>query len=406
VGEYAFRLPDIGEGTAEAEIVAWHVEVGDRVDEDGPLVDVMTEKATVELTAPVAGVVVKLGGAVGTMAGVGMIIAAFETDEDASISSAAPSPLAANSERVSDQGVPHEASANASSSRRPLASPAVRRRALERGVELTDLRGSGPGGRITQADLDAHEAVGPASAEAIKHAADVVRSGVEEAPLIGLRRQIAERMQLAKRSIPHFSYVEEIDVTELESLRAHLNDEAGAAAKLSFLPFLMRALVKVLPRYPDINATFDDAAEVLRRHAAVHIGIATQTSKGLLVPVVRNAEAKDLWECAAEIARLATAARDGKASRDELTGSTITITSLGKLGGVTVVPVINRPEVAIIGPNKIVERPVVRGGQIVIRKMMNLSCAFDHRIVDGYDAARFVQDIRERLEHPATLFMA
>jgi 2-oxoisovalerate dehydrogenase E2 component (dihydrolipoyl transacylase) len=232
------------------------------------------------------------------------------------------------------------------------------------------------------------------------------RSGVEDVPLVGLRRQIAERMQLAKRSIPHFSYVEEIDVTELEKLRAHLNGEAGATAKLSFLPFLMLALVKVLPRYPDINATYDDVAEVLRRHAAVHIGIATQTEKGLLVPVVRNAEAKDLWECAAEIARLATAARVGKASREELSGSTITITSLGKLGGVAVVPVINRPEVAVIGPNKIVERPVVRGGQIVVRSMMNLSCAFDHRIVDGYDAARFVQDIRAQLEHPATLFMA
>jgi len=286
-----------------------------------------------------------------------------------------------------------------------LASPAIRRRALEHGIDLTELRGSGPGGRILQADLQAREAALPMPTKAKGDAAYLARSGVEEVPVIGLRRQIAERLQLAKRSIPHFSYVEEMDVTELEDLRAHLNGEADPGAELSFLPFLMRAMVRVLPKYPDINAVYDDAAEILHRHAAVHIGIATQTSKGLLVPVVRNAEARDLRECAAEVRRLAVAARQGKASRDDLSGSTITITSLGALGGVAIVPVINRPEVAIIGPNRIVERPVVRGGRIVVRKMMNLSCAFDHRIVDGYDAARFVQDIRKHLEHPATLFL-
>jgi 2-oxoisovalerate dehydrogenase E2 component (dihydrolipoyl transacylase) len=292
---------------------------------------------------------------------------------------------------------------------KPLASPAVRKRARELGVELQFVPGSGPAGRISHEDLDAHisakrdkprpQAVAPVSARA-------PRAGVEEVKVIGLRRRIAEKMQEAKRRIPHFAYVEEVDVTELEALRQQLNAAKRAdQPKLTLLPFLIRALCEVLPDFPQINATFDDEAGIVHRSKAVHVGIATQTPNGLIVPVLRNAEARDLWDSAAEIARLAAAARENKATKEELSGSTITVTSLGPLGGVATTPVINHPEVAIIGPNRIVERPVVRDGHIAVRKMMNLSSSFDHRVVDGYDAAAFIQRVKTKLEHPATLFM-
>ncbi len=429
MGQYSFKLPDVGEGTAEAEIAEWRVKVGDHVEEDQPLVDVMTDKATVELTSPVTGIVQSITGQAGEMVAVGSVLVVLETDgAEASApvaAPAAPPPAAApaqpsqpkpaaQAQKTADkieQSMPAAASRPTSSaparSPRAAASPAVRRRAEELGVKLQFVQGSGPGGRISHADLDGYlaseSAASPGAAAGVGYAK---RSGVEEIPVIGLRRQIAERMQLAKRQIPHFSYVEEVDVTELENLRAHLNAiKTAEQPKLTVLPFLMRALVRVLPEFPQINATYDDEAGVVRRYAPVHIGMATQTPRGLMVAVVRHAEARDLWDSAAEVSRLAKAARDGKATREELSGSTITLTSLGPLGGVVTTPVINRPEVAIVGPNKIVERPVVRDGQIVVRKMMNLSSSFDHRVVDGADAAEFIQRIRAVLEHPATLFI-
>jgi 2-oxoisovalerate dehydrogenase E2 component (dihydrolipoyl transacylase) len=283
----------------------------------------------------------------------------------------------------------------------------VRRRAEELGIKLQFVTGSGPGGRIMHTDLDSHLAGDAPVVTAPAAGPYVKRAGVEDVPVIGLRRQIAERMQMSKRQIPHFTYVEEIDVTELEDLRARLNETRSAGQpKLTLLPFFIRALVRVLPEFPQINATFDDEAGVVHRSAPVHLGMAVQTPRGLLVAVVKHAEARDLWDCATEISRLATAARDGKATRDELTGSTITLSSLGALGGVSATPVINRPEVAIIGPNKIIRRPIVRDDdQIVIRKMMNLSSSFDHRVVDGADAAEFIQRLRSLLEHPATIFV-
>ena len=287
---------------------------------------------------------------------------------------------------------------------KPLASPSVRARAEELGIKLQFVPGSGPAGRIGHADLDAYLTAGGAVGPS--RSVYAAREGVDEVKVIGLRRKIAEKMQDAKRRIPHFAYIEEIDMTELEALRVHLNAaRKPEQPKLTLLPFLMRALVKLLPSYPQINARFDDDAGIVHRYAAVHIGIATQTANGLIVPVVRHAETRDVWDAAAEVARIAQLTRDGKAARDDLSGSTITITSLGALGGVATTPVINHPEVAIIGPNAIVDRPVVRGGQIVVRKMMNLSSSFDHRVVDGFDAAEFIQKLKGLLEHPATLFM-
>jgi 2-oxoisovalerate dehydrogenase E2 component (dihydrolipoyl transacylase) len=447
MGRYIFKLPDVGEGTAEAEIVAWHVAVGDRVHEDQHLVDVMTDKATVEMTSPVSGTVVSLSGAPGDMAVVGAPLIELEIEGAGNASgkdSSAPLPphpdplpqggrgdksvtfparhmINAKPQNISlspaggegqGEGVVkpaptakapvQSAIATRIAGTRPLASPSVRTRAEELGIKLQFVAGSGPAGRISHADLDAYLVSGGAP-HAVRGRA---RDGVEEIKVIGLRRKIAEKMQESKRRIPHFAYVEEIDMTELEALRAHLNaTKRGDQPKLSLLPFLMRALVKQLPAYPQINARFDDDAGVVHRFAAVHIGIATQTANGLIVPVVRHAETHDVWDSAAEVARLAALTRDGKASREDLSGSTITITSLGALGGVVTTPVINHPEVAIIGPNAIVERPVVRGGQIVVRKMMNLSSSFDHRVVDGYDAAEFIQKIKALLEHPAMLFM-
>jgi 2-oxoisovalerate dehydrogenase E2 component (dihydrolipoyl transacylase) len=295
----------------------------------------------------------------------------------------------------------------ASGADKPLASPAVRRRARESGIALAAVAGTGPSGRVTREDLERHIAEPAVPTPRGRGDGQVRREGVQEIRVIGLRRKIAEKMQAAKRTIPHFAYIEEVDVTELEDLRLHLNAaKAPNRPKLTLLPFLITALTRVLPDFPQINATYDDQAGVLSRYAAVHMGMAVQTPNGLIVAVIRHAEARDIWDLAAEIARLAKAAREGSVARDELSGSTLTLTSLGPLGGIAHTPVINAPEVAIVGPNKIVERPVVRHGQIAVRKMMNVSASFDHRIVDGHDAAAFIQAVKARLEHPATLFMA
>ncbi len=418
---FVFRLPDVGEGTTEAEIVAWHVAVGDTVEEDQALADVMTDKATVEMTTPVAGVVVALHGELGEMAPVGQPLATIETDAASAPAAKAPpaeaKPAPASGPAATPKPEPVAAATLAAAAAPPaeklaraeghraLAAPAVRHRAVELGVDLDAVPGTGPAGRVSQDDLTRFLEVGPGVAA--RPAPGLVRrEGVEDIKVIGLRRKIAEKMQEAKRRIPHFAYVEEADVTELEDLRVHLNaTKAPDQPRLTLLPFFVRALTRTLPRFPQINARFDDEAGIVHRHAAVHLGIATQTPNGLIVPVVRHAEARDLWDCATEIARLAEAARTGKASQDELSGSTITLTSLGPLGGIATTPIINHPEVAIIGPNKMVERPVVRHGQIVVRRMMNISSSFDHRVVDGYDAAAFIQAVKALLEHPATLFI-
>jgi len=432
MGKYVFKLPDVGEGTAEAEIVAWHVKVGDTIHEDQNMVDVMTDKATVEMTSPVSGRVVALHGEPGAMAAVGSALVELEVEGAGNVKANGAAPEAKKAEAPkaaapkaeakpepkkedvkpaaaapASHAVSKPAFATRAEGDKPLASPAVRQRAREMGIELQFVPGSGPAGRIGHEDLDAYiQSGGRGLGARGTGTVYTQRDGVDEVKVIGLRRKIAESMQNSKRRIPHFAYVEEIDMTELESLRAHLNKTKRAdQPKLNVLPFLMRALVKVLPQYPQINARFDDEAGVVHRYHAVHIGIATQTANGLIVPVVKHAEARDVWDSALEVSRVSTAARENKAGKDELTGSTITITSLGTLGGVATTPVINYPEVGIIGPNAIIERPVVRNGQIVVRKMMNLSSSFDHRVVDGYDAAEFIQKIKALLEHPATLFM-
>ncbi len=400
MGVYVFKLPDVGEGTAEAEIVAWHVAEGGDVAEDAPLVDVMTDKATVEITSPVRGKVLRLHGDVGALAPVGGPLVEFEVEGEeteeiaentASVREVAPAtePAAAKAP-VEPVPVPQERPEG-----RPAASPAVRSRAKALGIDLGQVAGSGPDGRVTHEDLDARRSGAPGLAS---------KDGVQEVKVIGLRRRIAEKMSESKRRIPHFGYVEEVDATEVEGLRQALN-ASGGRVKLTLLPFLMRAVVKAAAAFPQINARYDDEADLVRRYQAVHIGVAVQTAAGLMVPVVRHAEARDLWDCAAEVARLASAARDGSAAREELSGSTITITSLGPLGGVSHFPVINRPEVAILGPNRIIERPVALNGHIVVRKMMNLSSAFDHRVVDGQEAAEFIQAIKRLLERPALLFV-
>lgn len=418
MGRYLFRLPDIGEGIAEAEIVAWHVAVGDRIVEDQSLIDVMTDKATVDMTSPVDGVVVALHGEIGATAAVGSVLAEIEVDDSAG-AEAAPSPESSDSRPSADDvALPEKPGPDHSPAEQPrvrgktvsprspgelpLAAPATRRRARSLGIALEDVPGTGRNGRITPEDLDKFAAGDVPSPSQDEPA----REAIEEIRIVGLRRRIAEKMSEAKRRIPHFSYVEECDLTELEALRRDLNERhGGARPKLTLLPFLMRALVRVLPEFPDINARYDDEAGVLTRFAAVHIGIATQTPGGLMVPVVRDVAPRDLWDCAREVGRVSAAARDGTAKRDELTGSTITLTSLGALGGIAATPVINHPEVAIVGPNKLVERAVVRNGQVAVRTCMNLSSSFDHRIVDGYDAARFIQSLKRLLEHPALLFL-
>ncbi len=414
---FNFKLPDIGEGIAEAEIAQWRVKLGDTVAEDQPLVDVLTEKAAVELPSPVAGKIVKLNGNAGDKAAIGSVLIVIEVAGAAPSSAPSghllpkgegkrtfPLPPGEGGREAPGEGVVTPNNFSIQSALKPMASPATRRRAREQNIDLAQVPGSGPGGRITAEDVarfGAPAVGGVAAAPQLQR-----REGVEEIKIIGLRRKIAEAMQRSKQRIPHFAYVEELDVTELESLRAHLNDTRKPhQAKLTVLPFLMRALVKALPEFPQVNARFDDEAGVVSRHRAVHVGIATQTPNGLVVPVVRHAEALDLWHSASEVKRLSEAARTGKATREELSGSTITITSLGTMGGIASTPIINAPEVAIVGVNRIIERPAVFNGQIAIRKCMNLSSSFDHRVVDGWDAAAFIQRVRSLLEHPATLFM-
>ena len=382
MARYIFRLPDIGEGIAEAEIVAWHVRPGDRLDEHQALVDVMTDKATVEMTSPVAGLVTAIHGEIGERLAVGARLVELEVEGDVPAATA-PAP---------EPPVPQAAPQPAAD--RPLASPATRRRAQEQGIDLPSVPGTGPEGRVTAQDLERFAAGAAAAPE----------DGVTSIKITGLRRRIAERMQDTLR-IPHFSYVEAFDCTALEALRDRLNaGRMEGQPKLSLLPFLMRAIVQTVPEFPSINARYDDSAGILHAYAAVHIGIATQTQAGLVVPVVRHAETLDLWGCARELARVTAAAREGRAVREDLAGSTITLTSLGALGGIASTPVLNAPEVAIIGPNKLTDQPVVRNGEIVIRRMMNVSSSFDHRMVDGYDAARFIQGLKQFIEQPALLF--
>ena len=425
MSRYVFKMPDLGEGTVEAELVALHVKPGDVVTEDQIMAEVMTEKAAVEVPAPVSGRVVSINAKPGDMVPVGSELVVFDTDA-AGESANSPQPAKAEAKDAPASAPASKAPAVAvpaasvtaarpitdvlqphASTERVMASPATRRRAREAGIDLRLIKGSGPGGRIVRADLDSTmQAQGAAPGAARAPAGAVRREGVEEIKVIGLRRTIAQRMSAAKRDIPHFAYVEEVDVTELEALRRHLNARrAAGTASYTYLPFIVTALTRVLVDFPQCNAHYDSERGVILRHGPVHVGIATQTPDGLLVPVVRHAEARSLRDLADEIRRLTEAARTKKATREELSGSTITVTSLGKLGGIVSTPVINAPEVAIIGINKVVERPVVREGAVVVRHMMNLSSSFDHRIVDGFDAAAMIQALRERLEHPATIFV-
>jgi len=431
MGVHVIKMPDLGEGIAEVEVVAWRVQPGDEVVEDQVLADVMTDKATVEIPSPVGGTVLALGGALGEALPVGAELIRLEVEGDGNLApgkvkAAAPAAVAAAPAKAAPQPKPVAVQAvsppapvamtsepaplshaTRAPGEKPLAAPAVRKRAWDLGIELQYVFGSGPAGRITHADLDAYiarsQGGGSAGAAGNRYAQ---LQGEQAVPLIGLRRKIAQKMQDAKRRIPHFAYVEEIDVTEIEALRTQLNTRWGEQrGRLTLLPLLMRAVVLSVRSFPQVNARFDDEAGIVTRYNPVHIGIATQTEAGLVVPVVRNAEARDLWSSAAEVARLAAAARNGKALREELSGSTITITSLGALGGIVTTPVINHPEVAIVGVNRIVQRPVIRDGAVVARKMMNLSSSFDHRVIDGMVAAEFVQMIRGYLECPATLFV-
>ena len=403
MSRYVFKMPDLGEGTVTAEVVEWKVKVGDMVKEDQIIAEVMTDKAAVEIPAPVSGRVLSLTGQAGDMVAVGAELIAFETDAGAPATSAtpaasnAPAAAAAKSESPAEQQ-------DFGATTRVMASPATRRKARDAGVDLAKVSGSGPGGRISAQDLES--VIAGKSGGVARPARRETRSGTEEIKIIGVRRVIAERMSAAKRNIPHFAYVEEVDVTELEALRQYLNSrQPKGAPSLTYLPFLVAALVRVLESFPQCNALHDAERNVIVRHHAVHVGIATQTPDGLKVPVVRNAEARGLADIATEIRRVSEAARSNKATRDELLGSTITVTSLGRLGGIASTPVINAPEVAIVGVNKAVERPVVVDGAIAIRRIMNLSSSFDHRFVDGFDAAAMIQALKERLEHPATIFI-
>ena len=413
---FIFRLPDIGEGVTEAEITAWYVKPGDTIVEDQSLIDVMTDKATVDMTSPVGGLVLAVHGAVGDMVAVGAPLVEIELAADAATPvpeapvpevappavPEAPEPVATPQPPPPPPPPPPAAPvAPPAPAAAPLAAPATRKRASELGIELALVAGTGPGGVVTPEDLERHRAGGPA-----REPGPAPRPDVDAVRITGLRRAIAARMQASKRNIPHFTYVEECDLTALETLRAQLNAEpAPGAPRLTLLPFLMRALARLQPAFPSVNAHYDGDEGVLQVHTAVHVGIATQTAGGLMVPVVRHVETLGLWDCARAVARVAAAARDGSATREDLTGSTITLTSLGPLGGIAATPIINAPEVAIIGPNRLVQRPVVVDGRIEIRTMMNLSSSFDHRIIDGYEAARFVQALKRLLEQPALLFL-
>jgi len=409
MSRYTFLLPDIGEGIAEAEIVAWHVAVGDVVDEDGRLADVMTDKATVEMESPVAGRVVEVAGEVGDRVAIGSPLVVIETEGEGEGEVAAPSPAPPPVAAPPREPAPEPVAAPVTQTppaARVLASPAVRARAHDLDIDLARVH-PGPEGRVRHADLDRFIAYNAGSGYA---PAGAVRAD-EVVKVIGLRRRIAENMAASKRHIPHFTYVEEIDVTELERVRAELNAGHAGRGKLTLLPFLITAICRAVPDFPMINARYDDEAGVVTRHGAVHLGLATQTPGGLMVPVIRDAQGLNLWQLAHEIARLADAARGGTIARGELSGSTLTVTSLGPLGGVATTPVINRPEVAIIGPNRIIERPMfvpdgMGGERVAKRKLMNLSISCDHRVVDGWDAASFVQAIRRLVETPTLLLVS
>ncbi|MFM5893260.1 MAG: dihydrolipoamide acetyltransferase family protein [Novosphingobium sp.] len=432
MGKFTFRLPDIGEGIAEAEIVSWHVKVGDRIEEDGRVADVMTDKATVEMESPVSGVVLEVAGDEGDMIAIGSPLVVIETDgeveEDAHsvpavaerievetpdagdvarVEAAAPvsqpdaAPEPAPAPKPAPAPVPTAAPAEPAG--KVLASPAVRARAKDLGIDLAQVKAA-EDGRLRHADLDAFLAYSASSG----YGSAGQRAKDETIKVIGMRRRIAENMAASKRNIPHFSYVEECDVTALEELRAQLNSARGAKPKLTMLPLLISAICRTLPQFPMLNARYDDEAGVVQRFGAVQLGIAAQTDAGLMVPVIRDAQDKNLWQLAAEIVRLADAARSGSAKSEELSGSTLTVTSLGPLGGVATTPVINRPEVAIIGPNRIIERPMfvpdgMGGERIAKRKLMNISISCDHRVVDGWDAASFVQALKKLIETPVLL---
>jgi 2-oxoisovalerate dehydrogenase E2 component (dihydrolipoyl transacylase) len=454
---YVFKMPDLGEGTVEAEVVAWHVKVGDTVQEDQVMAEVMTDKAAVEVPAPVTGRVVAINGQPGDLVRVGSELIVFETESSEDLASPAPvgegeglkssqpspprpAPSAAAAGEGREEGAepsparpgPSRASAaegrgegpknlepspalsatapaDAGEAKRVKASPATRRKAREAGIDLRLVHGSGPSGRITPKDFEAAVNGAAPTAKGGHGGAGTLlaaRSGLTEVKVIGVRRLIAQRMTDAARTIPHFSYVEEVDVTELESLRQHLNSKLDKGApSLTYLPFLAAAIVRVLDEFPQCNAHYDAERGVLLRHHPVHLGIATQTPDGLKVPVVRHAEARTLWNLSDEIRRVSDAARSGKATREELSGSTITITSLGRMGGIVSTPIINAPEMGIIGVNKAIDRPVVMDGAVAIRRIMNLSSSWDHRFVDGYDAAAMILALKDLLEHPATIFL-
>jgi 2-oxoisovalerate dehydrogenase E2 component (dihydrolipoyl transacylase) len=450
MAEHTIKMPDVGEGVAEAELVEWHVKIGDPVREDMVLAAVMTDKATVEIPSPVEGEISWLGAEIGDVVAVGSPLIRIKTagEGDASKGESSekatptpnpspqgggepktaapsaeekplkvkaeapttPSPLRGSEGRARPVARPGGGGGNSLSTgaprpegEKPLASPAVRLRARDAGIDLRQVAGSGPAGRISHEDLDAFLSAGRTTTAARGLARN---TEITEVKVVGLRRKIAEKMALAKRSIPHITYVEEIDVTALEELRAAMNaGKKPDQPKLTILPFLMRAMAKAIGEQPEINAIFDDEAGIIRQHGGIHIGIAAQTPTGLVVPVARHVEARDIWDCGAEVGRLAEAAKSGTASRDELSGSTITITSLGAMGGIVTTPVINHPEVAIVGVNKMMMRPVWDGAQFIPRKMMNLSSSFDHRVIDGWDAARFIQRVKVLLETPALIFV-
>ena len=418
MGKFVFKLPDIGEGIAEAEIVAWHVAVGDRIEEDQPLADMMTDKATVEMESPVAGIVTAVAGEAGDVIAIGSMLVEIQTetegdaaDEAREHGKAEPEAFAAPEPSPAPQMQPAKnmvdvvpvqsnAAVEPETMQKTTASPAVRARARDLGVDLNDVKASG--GHIRHADLDAYLNYG--AGQGYRAPGGSAKRVDETIKVIGMRRRIAENMAASKRHIPHFSYVEEFDVTAVEGMRADLNANRGNRPKLTMLPFLIVAICKALPDFPMINARYDDEAGVVTRHGSVHLGMATQTDAGLVVPVIRDAQDRNVWQLAQEIVRLAGAVRNGSAKSEELSGSTLTITSLGPLGGIATTPVINRPEVAIIGPNKIVERPMFVGDAIEARKLMNLSISCDHRVVDGWDAASFVQAVKKLIETPVLLF--
>ncbi|MGK2909750.1 MAG: dihydrolipoamide acetyltransferase family protein [Sphingobium sp.] len=422
MARFTFTLPDIGEGISEAEIVAWHVKIGDRVEEDQGLADMMTDKATVELESPVAGTVVELAGEPGDQVSIGAMLVVIETQGEVE----APAPVESIKEAVVEAENPgvEEVAPGASGTapveevrsvevqagepvqqedakaQHVLASPAVRARAKELGVDLGQVRTTAD--RVRHSDLDAFLLYG--QGEGYRPAGASRKRADEAVKVIGMRRRIAENMAASKRNIPHFTYVEEIDVTALEAMRADLNANRGDRPKLTLLPLIIVAVCKAIPEFPMINARYDDEAGIVTRHGSVHLGMATQTDAGLMVPVIRDAQDRNVWQLATEIRRLSDAARSGKARSEELSGSTLTLTSLGPLGGIATTPVINRPEVAIIGPNRVIERPVIRDGEIAVAKLMNLSISCDHRVVDGWDAASYVQALRKLLETPVLLF--